>query len=72
LLVGDVVGGFIARAAGAETWDEAWGFDTQHTVPLPVAAAQLVLAWLGVVLLCLTAAVGLLATVRARQLRARR
>ena len=46
LLVCDVVGGFVALASGADTWNEAWGFETQHTVPLPVGAAQLVLAWL--------------------------
>ena len=119
LLVCDVIGGFVALALGADTWNEAWGFDTEHTVPLPVGAAQLVLAWLaarnvrppvgliaavllsafclisllaglfdgdlinnvasdgpvswavawGVVLLTFTAAVGLLAAIRARQLR---
>ena len=103
---------------GRDTWDEAWGFNTDSTVPLPVGAAQLALAWLaarnvrppvgliaavllsafclislmagmfdgdlinnvssdglissrvvwGVVLLLVTAAVGLLAAVRARQL----
>ena len=118
LLVCDVIGGFLAVASGADTWDEAWGFDTESTVPLPVGAAQLVLAWLaarnvrppvgllaavllsafclislvfgmfdgdlinnvasaglissgvawGVVLLSVTAAVGLLAGTRARQL----
>ena len=46
LLVCDVIGGFLAVAAGADTWNEAWGFDTDSTVPLPVGAAQLVLAWL--------------------------
>lgn len=46
LLVCDVIGGFVARASGADTWSEAWGFETEHTVPLPVGAAQLVLAWL--------------------------
>ena len=110
--------GFIAVASGADGWDEAWGFETESTVPLPVGAAQLVLAWLaarnvrppvglvagallsafclisvlfglfdgdlignvasagwaswevawGVVLLSVTAVVGLLAAVRARQL----
>jgi hypothetical protein len=115
----DVFGGFIAVASGAETWGTAWGFDTHSTVPLPMGAAQLVLAWLaarderpkvgffaavllsavcfmsvlfglfdgdlsgnvaldgfvswgfawGVVLLCVTAAVGVLAFVRSRQLR---
>lgn len=119
LLVCDVLGGFVALASGADTWNEAWGFETEHTVPLPVGAAQLVLAWLaarsarpraavvaavllsafclvsllaglfdgdligtvesagllswevawGVVLLSVTAAVGLLAALRAKQLR---
>jgi hypothetical protein len=46
LLVCDVIGGFIALASGADTWSEAWGFDTESTVPLPVGLAQLGLAWL--------------------------
>jgi hypothetical protein len=46
LLVCDVIGGFLAVASGVNTWGEAWGFDTTFTVPLPVGAAQLVLAWL--------------------------
>ena len=46
LLVCDVIGGFLAVASGLDTWDEAWGFNTESTVPLPVGAAQLVLAWL--------------------------
>ncbi|MEO7422211.1 MAG: hypothetical protein ABIU87_07440 [Ornithinibacter sp.] len=119
LLICDVIGGFIALAAGADTWNEAWGFDTDSTVPLPVGAVQLVLALLaarnvrppvglvaavllsafcllsvvfgsfdgdlinniasdgvispgvlwGFVLIVVTAVVGLLAAVRARQLR---
>jgi peptidoglycan/LPS O-acetylase OafA/YrhL len=122
LLVCDLIGGFVALGSGADTWNEAWGFETQHTVPLPVGVAQLVLAWLaarnprppvgfiaavllsgfclisllaglfdgdliknvasdgllslgvawGVVLLALTAAVGLLAALRAKELRQRR
>jgi hypothetical protein len=118
LLVCDVIGGFLAVASGVNTWGEAWGFNTKFTVPLPVGAAQLVLAWLaarnvrppvglvaavllsavclisvmfglfdgdltnqvasagsvpwgvvwGVVLLSVTAAVGLLAVARSRQL----
>ena len=118
LVVCDVIGGFLAVASGVDTWDEAWGFNTQSTVPLPLGAAQLVLAWLaarnvrppvgliaavvlsafclisllfglfdgdltnevasaglgprgvvwGVVLLSVTAVVGLLAAARARQL----
>jgi hypothetical protein len=46
LLVCDVIGGFLAVASGVNTWDEAWGFNAQSTVPLPIGAAQLVLAWL--------------------------
>ena len=46
LLVCDVIGGFVALGLGADTWNEAWGFETVNTVPLPVGAAQLVLAWL--------------------------
>jgi hypothetical protein len=119
LLVCDVIGGFIAVATGVNTWGEAWGFDAESTVPLPVGVVQLVLAWLaarnlrppvgliaavllgtfcllsvifgmfdgdlshnvasdswisweviwGVVLLVVTAAVGVLAAARARQLR---
>ena len=122
LLVCDVIGGFLAISSGADTWNEAWGFETQHTVPIPVGLAQLVLAWsaarntrppvgliaavllsvfclisllagsfdgdlinniksdgllsLGVswggVLLAVTAVVGLLAAIRAKQLRERR
>jgi hypothetical protein len=48
LLVCDVIGGFVALASGANSFSEAWGFDTQHTVPLPIGLAQLVLAWLAV------------------------
>ncbi len=46
LLVCDVIGGFIAVAVGVDTWDHAWGFDTESTVPLPVGVVQLALAWL--------------------------
>jgi hypothetical protein len=46
LVVFDVIGGFIGVASGVNTWDEAWGFNTESTVPLPVGMAQLVLAWL--------------------------
>jgi len=47
LFVCDVIGGFIALATDeADTWDEAWGFNTESTVPLPVGVTQLVLAWL--------------------------
>lgn len=119
LFVCDVIGGFIGVAEGVNTWGEAWGFDTESTVPLPVAAVQLALAWLaarnvrpplglvaavllsafclislifgtfdgdltgnvasagwlswgvvwGIVLLSVTAVVGVLAAVRARQLK---
>ena len=48
LVVGDVIGGFLAIASGVDSWNEAWGFETESTVPLPVGAAQLVLAWLAV------------------------
>ena len=46
LVVGDVIGGFLAIASGVDSWNEAWGFETESTVPLPLGAAQLVLAWL--------------------------
>ena len=46
LFVCDVIGGFIGVAGGVNTWGDAWGFDTRSTVPLPVGAVQLVLAWL--------------------------
>ena len=44
LFVCDVIGGFIGVSEGVNTWGEAWGFNTASTVPLPVGAAQLVLA----------------------------
>ncbi len=117
LFICDVIGGSLAVVSGVATWGEAWGFDTTFTVPLPVGAVQLALAWLaarnvrppiglvsavvlsvfclisllfglfdgdltnevasagypggvawGVVLLAVTAIVGLLAAARARQL----
>ena len=46
LFVFDVIGGFIGVASGAETWGTAYGFDTHSTVPLPMGAVQLALAWL--------------------------
>jgi hypothetical protein len=46
LVVCDVIGGFLAVSSGVNTWGEAWGFNTKFTVPLPIGAAQLVLAWL--------------------------
>ncbi|WP_141854027.1 hypothetical protein [Kribbella jejuensis] len=45
LIVCDVIGGFVV-ASGVNTGDEAWGFNAKSTVPLPIGAAQLVLAWL--------------------------
>jgi hypothetical protein len=118
LVACDVIGGLLGVVSGAETWARAWGFNTESTVPLPVGATQLVLAWMaarnvrpplgriaavllsafclislifgsfdgdlinnvesdglvssgivwGVVLLLVTAVVGLLAAARARQL----
>ena len=46
LLGCDVIGGLIAVASGVDTWGHAWGFDTESTVPLPVAVVQLGMAWL--------------------------
>jgi hypothetical protein len=46
LLVCDVIGGFVALASGADSWNTTWGFETESTVPLPVGVFQLVLAWL--------------------------
>ncbi|MGO4340394.1 hypothetical protein [Pedococcus sp. 2YAF34] len=46
LFVCDFVGGLLAVTSGVATWGVAWGFDTNFTVPLPVAAVQLLLAWL--------------------------
>jgi uncharacterized membrane protein (DUF485 family) len=46
LIICDVIGGFIAVSSGVNTWGEAWGFNANSTVPLPIGAAQLVLAWL--------------------------
>lgn len=46
LIVCDAIGGFIGVASGAESWGGAWGFNTESTVPLPVGAVQLGLAWL--------------------------
>lgn len=118
LLVCDAIGGLLAVLTGVDKWAGAWGFDAKTTVPLPVGAGQLVLAWTaahnrrrslaltaalllsafclisvifgafdgdlihnarstglfswrvgwGVVLLAVTAAVGLLATIRTKQL----
>ena len=45
LFVCDAIGGFIGVATDEETWGTAWGFDTHSTVPLPMAAVQLLLAW---------------------------
>jgi hypothetical protein len=46
LFICDVIGGLLAVVSGVATWGVAWGFDTTFTVPLPVAAVQLLLAWL--------------------------
>jgi hypothetical protein len=46
LFICDVIGGFLAVVSGVATWGEAWGFDTNFTVPLPFGAVQLILAWL--------------------------
>jgi peptidoglycan/LPS O-acetylase OafA/YrhL len=46
LLACDVLGGFLAVATGVDTWGEAFGFDADFTVPLPVGLVQLVLAGL--------------------------
>ena len=46
LFVCDVIGGFLAVVSGVATWGVAWGFETGFTVPLPVGAVQLLLAWL--------------------------
>ena len=40
LLVCDVIGGFIALASGADGWNEAWGFETDSTVPLPASGCS--------------------------------
>ena len=45
LLVCDVVGGVIAAVQGIDTLPHAWGFDTESTVPLPMALVQLAFAW---------------------------
>ncbi|MGH3459240.1 hypothetical protein [Aeromicrobium sp.] len=46
LVVADVIGGLLAVASGVDSWSEAWGFETESTVPLPIGVAQLALAWL--------------------------
>ena len=46
LIICDVIGGFLAIASGAHSWNAAWGFDTKITVPLQIAVVQLLLAWL--------------------------
>ena len=45
LFVCDVIGGLLAFVTDVDSWNAAWGFDAKTTVPLPVAAAQLALAW---------------------------
>jgi hypothetical protein len=42
----DVIGGLLAVVSDVATWREAWGFDSAYTVPLPIGAVQLGLAWL--------------------------
>ena len=41
LFVCDVIGGFIGVSEGVNTWGEAGGFNTESTVPLPVACRTL-------------------------------
>ena len=42
----DAVGGLLAVASDVNTWGEAWGSQALLAAPLPMVAAQLVLAWL--------------------------
>ncbi len=46
LIVIDIIGGVIAVASGVNTWGEAWGPKALLAAPLPMMAAQLVLAGL--------------------------
>jgi len=46
LIVIDVIGGVLAVSSGVNTWGEAWGSKALLAAPLPMMAAQLVLAWL--------------------------
>ena len=42
----DAIGGLLAVASDVNTWGEAWGSQALLAAPLPMVAAQLVLAWL--------------------------
>ena len=46
LFIADLIGVVLAVSSGATEGDKAWGFDILGYVPLPMAIAQLVLAWL--------------------------
>ena len=46
LIVIDIIGGVLAVSSGVNTWGEAWGPKALLAAPLPMMAAQLVLAWL--------------------------
>ena len=46
LMVIDIVGGVLAVSSDVNTWGEAWGSQALLAAPLPMMAAQLVLAWL--------------------------
>jgi hypothetical protein len=47
ILIGvDVIGGLLAVASDVNTWGEAWGSKALLAAPLPMMAAQLLLAWL--------------------------
>lgn len=46
LFIADLIGVVLAVSSGATEGDKAWGFDILGYVPLPMATAELVLAWL--------------------------
>ena len=46
LIIIDIVGGVLAVSSDVNTWGEAWGSQALLAAPLPMMAAQLVLAWL--------------------------
>lgn len=46
LVAVDAIGGVIAVSSDVNTWGEAWGSEALLAAPLPMVAAQLVLAWL--------------------------
>ena len=46
LVLVDLVGGLLAVAFGVNTWAEAWGSRALLAAPLPMIAAQVLLAWL--------------------------